>query len=72
MNRKNNEQSVKIKINQDNDDKKKVISLLRNRIEYIDDIIQEFTSIYMDVRRYTSTYVNIRQYSSIFVNLREY
>ncbi len=40
MNRKNNEQSVKIKINHDNDDKKKVISLLRNRIEYIDDIIR--------------------------------
>ena len=40
MNRKNNEQSVKIKINHENDDKKKVISLLRNRIEYIDDIIR--------------------------------
>ena len=40
MNRKNGEQSVKIKINRDMDDKKKVKTLIKNRSDYIDDIIR--------------------------------
>lgn len=40
MNRKNSEQSVKIKINRDNDNKKKVKDLIKNRIEYLEDIIR--------------------------------
>jgi len=39
MNRKNGEQSVKIKLNSDGDDKK-VIGLVKNRIDYINDIIR--------------------------------
>lgn len=40
MSRKNSEQSVKIKINRDIDDKKKVKVLIKNRSDYIDDIIR--------------------------------
>ncbi len=40
MNRKTGEQSVKIKINTENGDKRKVKSLINNRIDYINDIIR--------------------------------
>ena len=40
MNKKNVEQSVKIKLNNEGDDKKKIIGLIKNRIDYINDIIR--------------------------------
>jgi len=40
MSRKNAEQSVKIKLNNENDDKNKVTGLIKNRIEYINDTIR--------------------------------
>jgi hypothetical protein len=40
MNRKNVEQSVKIKLNNEGDDKKKIVGLIKNRIDYINDIIR--------------------------------
>tara|TARA_Y100000389_G_C17470706_1_gene530413 strand:+ start:538 stop:3753 length:3216 start_codon:yes stop_codon:yes gene_type:complete len=40
MNKKNVEQSVKIKLNNEGDDKKKITGLIKNRIDYINDIIR--------------------------------
>ena len=54
MNRKNGEQSVKIKFNRDIDDKKKVKTLIKNRSEYIDDIIR-------------NTMLSMKHYKSCFI-----
>lgn len=54
MNKRKNEQSVKIKINKDKGDVKKVKMLIENRIEYIDEIIR-------------NTLISITQYKNINV-----
>ena len=51
MNGKNGEQSVKIKLNNDNDDKKKVIGLIKNRVDYISDIIRNCLTSTLEYKR---------------------